>query len=264
MLAPSTVQKARCLQAHEAYWRYGSLQAAGDHLGLTRERVRQLIKRGVDNELFLNPIKKFLPPSKEVVVELLRKHGSLKRAALDSNISPQSFTALIEKYGIAQADLTKYAMEVRRGRCIKEYYRYRNSLGHDPTTTELENDIPKRGARALYARIVRYWDSFNSFRSELDVPVPRQGNPNLRSDVAEAFERRRQVAAIKREELEDVIVNVLKKHETGLRIRELCETANSKDATTRKILKQLIARGLVRKESVDSYILYVIERGSEA
>jgi hypothetical protein len=163
---------ARLEQVNRLYREKGSLAAVGRELGVTRERVRQLMRQGSQLGLFeFNPYK---PPviSKRTLLKDYKKRPSLRAVAEIHRVSGAYIAKLFSSYGIASGQLHALRLSgtraAKKRRLIASYRQIKRKLGHDPTTTELERR--SKEWHGLYPKIVRQWGSIHAFRSELGIP----------------------------------------------------------------------------------------------
>jgi hypothetical protein len=156
----------RLLELFHLYQKEGTLEAVGNKIGLSRERVRQLLVKGSRAGLFhYESSQRFRPfLSKE---KILADYGMMLKLYLvagANGISVGHLKHLIAFYGISQGDLDKIQLERRKARCIEEYVRFTEKLGHPPNTTELQ-----RGSGAyLSQKITKLWGSFRAFQKALN------------------------------------------------------------------------------------------------
>ena len=157
----------RLLEIFRLYRKEGTLEAVGNKMGLSRERVRQLLVKGSRAGLFqYETVRRFQPfLSKEKILSDYGNMLKLYLVAKANDISVGHLKRLMAHYGISQGDLEKIQFERRKARCIEEYIGYFERLGHPPNTTELQ-----RGSGAyLSQKITKLWGSFRAFRAELNV-----------------------------------------------------------------------------------------------
>ena len=177
----STVE--RLLAAHHLYEKAQSLRTVGEKMGLSRERVRQLLEKGSEAGLFeykplkFSSIQKIIP--KQKILNDYKKFLRLKGVAQSNGISTAHLSKLIDLHQITEEDLKAARKEGGRAKCINRYYSITRKLGHHPTTTELQRLKP---ARYLLSQIRRFWGSFDAFRKELQIPSPQS-----RQDVTHAL-----------------------------------------------------------------------------
>lgn len=160
----STIE--RLMHVYRLYEEEKSIQRVGVKLGITRERVRQLLKKGAEIGLFKYRPRK--PPyfSREKILKDFRRFLKLKQVASENRISMRYLYKLMELHRIKKSDLESIRLEGRRCRCMKDYWAVASRLGHHPTTTEL---IQADTNYSLEFKIRRSWGSLGAFRKELNV-----------------------------------------------------------------------------------------------
>ena len=165
----------RLRRVHELYRNLGTLEAAGKELGVTRERVRQLLVRGAQLGLFkYKPFELPYLPMDKLITDYVTCQ-SIGRVASLNSISTGYLKKLMTAYGITGEILESYRHETRRGRCLDQYNLIAERIGHHPTTTELHATA---AGRRLHTRIRREWGSIDAFREHLNIPKPPQGSPS--------------------------------------------------------------------------------------
>ena len=159
----------RLLEVHRLYEKAKSLRAVGQKMGVSRERVRQLLEKGSEVGLFeYNPPKSPLIPKNKILKDY-KKLLRLNAVAKANGISTTHLSKLIDLYQITEEDLKVARREGGRVKCIHQYYSVVQKLGHHPTTTELQR---LKSARYLSSQIRTLWGSFEAFRRELQIPSP--------------------------------------------------------------------------------------------
>lgn len=149
----------------DLYQRERSLEAVGKKIGLTRERVRQLLVKGSKIGLFhYQPLRHFRPSvSKEKILSDYLKFRKLYLVARENGISTVRLKNLRLRYGITQKDLERLRYEGRKQVCLLKYAQFTSRLGHPPSTTELQN-----GSGSYLSQTIRkLWGSFKDFQNEL-------------------------------------------------------------------------------------------------
>ena len=221
---------------HALYKQLGTLEAVGKQVGLTRERVRQILNKGKNSGLFeYNPYG-YPFVSKEKLIEDCKKAPSLAVVARLNNISTAYLDKLFTAYSINEEDLTTYRFEARRVRCIEQFSSFAEHIGHPPNTTELQRTGK---GRALYNRITRYWGSIDNFRAQLNIPKPPHRRPHW-------LDSWRQIALIKRMQHLDTLRDCM----SGIApvgLAELCQKTNFGPNRVRRLLALLTATGEVNR-----------------
>lgn len=169
----SAEQAAKLKEIHKLYKELKSYQAVGDKLGLSRERVRQLLVKGaaaglfeheVTNRLRRKQLENHLP--KSVLAQEVSEF-SCANIAHRYGVPTKAVIALCEEYGLITQELRQ---ERNRKRTLNEYTAMVNYLGYHPST----GDMNRAGYRALWARISRHWGSFENFRKIYDIPFAKK------------------------------------------------------------------------------------------
>lgn len=168
---PSQPSKLKRLhEVHRLYREKGTLAAVGRTMGLSRERVRQLLVRGAEIGLF-----EYMPrppsfPSREKLLEDYRKILRLDAVAGVNHLSLDSLRRLCRSYRITREELAAIRNERRRMAFIDLYLCLAQEIGHHPTTAELQR---LELGRSLQWQIRKGWGSIEAFRSALKIPPPQ-------------------------------------------------------------------------------------------
>lgn len=188
-------QEQKILETKRLYDELGTLAAVGVKLGLTRERVRQLLAKG-DNygiiEYKTSYLKKFdgiaTKINKKDLEKLYIEYGSTKEVKnfikdkFNIELSNEHIKHLLNLYKI---DLDYLNDQHRRHRCFTEYNTMVQEIGFHPATTIMSK---RNNWRALWSRITRLWGSMDNFRRAFGIPIPQKGNPRFLEDIQEAKE----------------------------------------------------------------------------
>lgn len=160
----------RLLEVHHLYQTRGTLQRAGDEIGLSRERVRQLLVKGAEFGLFeYKPRSEVHLPREKILADYGRLL-TLKAVAQANRISPCRLCRLLKAHRIVDSELEKIRSDSKKAICIGEYEEVVRALGHHPTTTELQRFAT---TRSLAIRIRKCWGSVEAFRADLAISLPR-------------------------------------------------------------------------------------------
>ena len=160
------------MQVHRLYKEKSNLAAVGREVGVTRERVRQLMLQG--SELGLFEYKPDKPPviPKETLLKDYKKQLDLKAVGKLYNVSGDYIARLFSSYGIDST--RRHALRVslvraaKKRRLIALYRRIKKKLGYHPTATEMERR--SKAWHGLYPKIIRMWGSIHAFRRDLGIP----------------------------------------------------------------------------------------------
>lgn len=225
---PSIANRLRAV--FNLYEELGTLEEVGKRMGITRERVRQLLARGTALGLFEYRPYNYPYVSKDKIISDFVESRSLGQVARINGISQGYLKKLLTAYSISQADLSAFRKKGQKGRCVKEYSAFRDRYGHHPTTTELQSTSK---GHAISTRICRLWGSIDAFRKELDIPAPVRVYPHW-------LEPRRRLALIARMQHLDTLRDCL----SSARPKSVSELAYDCSFTAnrvRRLLKLLIA-----------------------
>ncbi len=169
-LEPNHSTVERLTEVYFLYEKEKSLRTVGKKLGLSCERVRQLLEKGSAIGLF-----KYKPPkapllSRGKILRDYRKFLKRSQVAKANHISTNYLSKLIVQYGITKADLEAVRAEGQKAQSIKQYDALVRKRGSHPATTEL-NQL--KSTRSLAFKIRRLWGSLEAFRKERNL-VPGQ------------------------------------------------------------------------------------------
>jgi hypothetical protein len=249
------------VKLYEGYESLGTLDAVARTVGLTRERVRQLLVKGTKLGLF-----RYVKKSRRVVLtraDLLASYerlGTINGVARENKISPGRVMQLMRESDLAESDLRDLRRTRRMGKCVSEYNAIVDTLGHHPTTTEIQAN-PRW--RPLSTRITRLWGSTAEFRKARSVPGEfPAGNPRFREDVRPALERHRRLAMVVRASRLDAILDHLS---SGVprRLAEIAADLRLSTGTVWSLIRTLIAAGRVVREGSGNQVSYCAIEGDD-
>lgn len=235
---------------YKLYNELGTLEAVGNILGLTRERIRQLLKKGSRFGLFKYPPKK---KSEEIIdcdflikyfntrEEVLKELQSTRKKSEMLNLlgtDEYNFNELLKHFGLTLSDIKR---NVIKKECQIEYDSYVKEIGYHPTTTEMRDS---KYIRNLWARITRYWGSMGEFRKEFNYPMVKQGNPMLREHTREWLQKKSVVAMLKRKKQIEMIESNLSEVEVMSK-RELALASNMNEQNCLILLNSMIKNGKI-------------------
>lgn len=167
----------RLLEVYRLYQQKGTLQAVGEELGLSREGVWQLLKKGMEAGLFeykpSNRLTWEIRIPREKILEDYERLLTLKAVAQANNLSCARLCRLLKFHRITDCDLKQKRIAGKKGLCIAGYDTVVRSLGHHPTTTELQQ---VRSTRSIGVQIRKFWGSIDVFWKERGIKPP----PNRR------------------------------------------------------------------------------------
>lgn len=153
------------MEVYRLYEVEKNLNLVGIKLGLCRERVRQLLKKGAEIGLFKYEPQK--PPllSREKILRDFGRHLKLKAVAKANQISPRYLSKLMALHSISKFDLEAIRLEGQKRQCIKQYRAVVDKLGRHPKVAELQSS---KSTRSLEYKIRKIWGSVRSFRFDIN------------------------------------------------------------------------------------------------
>lgn len=161
----------RLLEVYHLYEARRTLRGVAEALGLSYERVRQLLVKGSEFGLFVyKPYSEGAIP-REKILDDYRRLLTLKGVARANRISVSSLHRLFKAHRIADAELKEIWTGAKRAICAGKYDAVVRQLGYHPSTTDLQR-IPS--ARYLSTQIRRLWGSIEVFRSARNIPPPKR------------------------------------------------------------------------------------------
>lgn len=178
----------RLTHVYQLYKELGTLQKVGQQIGVTRQRVRQLLVQGSKLGLFHYQPYEYPYIPKEKLVADYTSFPNFNEVARINHISTSYLHKLLSAYSVTEENLVAYRKEGKRLRCIQEYKQLEEKVGHHLTTTEFQSTSK---GHALHNQIIRLWGSIDAFRAALNIPKPRRRYP-------EWLEPRRRLAFIVR------------------------------------------------------------------
>jgi len=251
-------QKEKILETKKLYDELFNLSSVAKRLGITRERVRQILEKGNDYGIieykpsylkrFDEIAKKF---SKKELEELFVEFGSTSslvpylKNKLDIKVTKEYLKNLFKIYNI---DCDYLSLQHKKKRCFLEYNEMIQELGYHPTTTIMAERLKWR---ALWYRISRLWGCMDNFRKEFGIPIPSKGNPRFRELMAEARKKR---VGRKIEKLEKIVEYINNNSPTNF--REISQNLDIKESPLYEYLKELRERNLIDWMNHKGRLLY--------
>jgi len=169
-ILPRGTNKDRLTHAKELYDQHGTLEAVGKEMGCTKERVRQLLAKGVQRGFFeheprgAKSLRDLLDSiSKESLLRSIKKNIKAELICKNLNISQAQLFKLLDHYEI---HLGEYQKLERMNRYLKRYQEMVENLGYHPVTTVMQT---RSEWRSVWAGIRRHWGSMERFRSRIVV-----------------------------------------------------------------------------------------------
>lgn len=256
-------KRQKAIEVKKLYDTLGTYETVARALGITRERVRQILEDAAEREWLFHETKhdqkrKFLTdrlPKEKFVTELLA-HGSIQKLAKRLGMKANNIKELANQYNVDVSELReRYLIK----KVLRQYEEMVNELGYHPTTTVMQRN---KKWRSLNSRICHIWGSMNNFRREFGLPIQRPGNPHFVEDVARARLERRKRAELRRARRKECIVNAIKTlgyAQTAI----ICRQTGIKSATLYELLKELISENKLVREGSGHKTYYRLPNGYE-
>jgi len=259
----SEEKKSYFKRVYSLYLEQKTLEKVGNLLGVTRERVRQILKKGSQYGLYKYPAEdksiidykflvKYFSEKEELYEEL---SNCRKKSQMLQILGTNSFyfKQLMDRFGIDLNDIKRYA---KKKKYKYEYDEYVREIGYHPTTTEMR-DNPK--TRNIWIKITRYWGSMSKFRKEHNYPKIKQGNPNFRDDVKEWLQEKTVAAILKKRSYMDTILKNLSETEV-LSKKQLAYKCNIGEQSCLIILNRMRKKGDIIRVGKGSQIAYKLRK----
>jgi Mn-dependent DtxR family transcriptional regulator len=193
------------IEVKNLYEHYGTLQQVADALGITRERVRQLLEKGESYGLFKyettrerNLTEALKKVSKEEFISCIKNGMNRFDICLKFNVDMNIYFKIVNYY---QIDTQDYLLENRYKKYLIRYSNIVDELGHHPSTTEMQKG-GRKDWRYTQKVIARLWGSMDKFRQEYGIEKPPF---SFHENTIAAFQKsikRRQ--ALKQEKIEKI------------------------------------------------------------
>lgn len=244
----------RYQQVKDAYERLGTLEKAGKELGLTRQRVSQILLKGKRIGLFsyehkcgnLKKLKREL--TREILIKDIELLFSKTKICLKYNINEKKLKSLFRHFGI---DFKEYQRATRAGRYIQWYSKIVDDLGYHPATTEL-NSRPEW--RKVWVGIDRYWGNIDNFRKEFGIQKPKHRLP---PGFTALIEKRKAVGEANRKNIIELL-----KTKGILSLKEISAELGLSGGNVYNYLREFRENGVIEQAGKGNRVKYVIKQES--
>lgn len=176
------------LLTERAYRRFGTIQDAADHLGLSPTTVGLRLRKGARLGLYTYRGRRRYTFTRQQLREVLGSATSVAAAAHELSTTPQSLRAAVRALGLtAFYEQQRQRMEAleerdRMDRVAGEYRALVRKAGRELSAT----DFVRLKERSLYASILNLYGSLDEFRKALRIaapdPAPRRKRHVVRTD----------------------------------------------------------------------------------
>src|SRR3989344_5102329 len=206
---PSVEQVQRLLVVKKLYDQHGTLEEVATQLNLTRERVRQLLRKGQEYQLFKYELTRekdindlINKVSKDEFINAIKSNPKKYAVCSKLNIDIRTYYKLSKYYQIGISD---YAADVRQKKYLLLYSNIVETLGHHPSTTEMNRNP---NWRYTWIAIIKIWGGIEKFRREYGIDRPKYNiHPNTVLAFRKAKEKARQRKQEKISQVKDLIIN---------------------------------------------------------
>ncbi len=204
---PSKDQIQRLIEIKRLYDQFKTLEEVARRLNLTRERVRQLLKKGQEYKLYKYELtwKKDLnnlinKVSREEFTSAIKSNPKKYAVCSRLSIDLPTYYKLSKYYQIGISD---YADDARQKKYLLLYSNIVETLGHHPSTTEL---FRNHKWRYTWVAIDRIWGGIEKFRREFGIDRPKYNiHPNTKLAFQRAKEKAKQKKLNKIYQVENII-----------------------------------------------------------
>jgi len=254
----SVKQTKRLEKTYSLYRELGTLQATAKKIGVTRERVRQLLEMGQEHKLFKYTTTRKLKMKqlikrvkKDQLVNEINKSPKIFDICSELNLKVKEYYKLTKHY---QLDTQGYFKDARKRKYLIRYSKIVNHLGYHPSTTEMQS---RRGWRYTSMAIVKIWGSTDRFRSEFGIVKPDlRMHPNTTRAWKKATLRR-----IKKKEIKKGRVLNLIKTQDIFDSKTISEVLNLSRQSVILYLNELVNEGILTKIGNIRNYKYIIKGG---
>ncbi len=264
-LSPSESKKLkRALEIKRLYEELGTYDTVGRQLGVSRQRVAQIIKNLETRwGIFVAPPRRRRREAlqerfpKELLTRMVYQCGTFKKFREKFRLSPGEVDYLLVNYNIGRSELEQ---DLALKRILTEYEGMVQELGFHPSTTLMQRE---RKWRALYARIEHRWGIINRFRRYYGFPIPKPGNPFFREDMERGLRYRRSRLAAERSAKREAIVALIRSR-GGAWSRLIQQELRIKPSWVWRLLKELVDEGRIKRKGSGSQVIYIaVDRMTE-
>ncbi|HUU49843.1 MAG TPA: hypothetical protein VMW81_02650 [Nitrospinota bacterium] len=204
-LSQKKIEKLK--KVKKLYDKLHTLQKTANALGITRERVRQLLRDGEKYGIFKYEIfreKKFEELlqiyNRDYLVREIKTTISPSKICLRLGITEREYYNLLEYYNI---DSKEYRRLARMGKWVEKYTQIVDTLGHHPSTYEMST---RKDWKTVWSKITKYWGNIDNFRKEFGIEKPKHKiHPNTRQAWKNMIERKKEIKRENKRKMLDII-----------------------------------------------------------
>lgn len=251
-------QVEKLMLVKRLYDELGTLQKVADRMSLTRERVRQLLNKGEEyniyeyephgEERFRKLVGQF---SRDILIKEIKMLIWPTKVGIKLNLSQSQLSRLLEYYNI---DWKDYHDAARAGSCLEEYSKIVDFLGHHPSTTEM-NTNPKW--RNLWMKIDRIWGTFSKFRDEYGIERP---DYRVHPNTLKAFGEYKILMSKQKTYRKKQVIEILTENKVPMSASKIAKSLGFKRVTLNIYLRELIEAGNISRIGRGCDVQYLAKR----
>ena len=218
--------------------------------------VRQLLKKGEQIGLYtyLNTWKRKEKKlreltkkyNKNILLNVIKDICGCNKICKELDLKKHELKYLLNYYDI---DYSEYCKLMTMKKYIREYSQIVETIGHHPSTTEMNK---RKDWRSVWAGIDRYWGDMETFRRDYGIEKPKHKlNPRTKIAFKSYLEKKVLVGKKNKEN----ILNFIKKNDL-VSLKAIYENMEFALSTTSKYVLELIREGKVVKVGSGNKIKY--------
>ncbi|PIZ61684.1 hypothetical protein COY16_06270 [Candidatus Roizmanbacteria bacterium CG_4_10_14_0_2_um_filter_39_13] len=243
----------KLIRVKRLYNQLKTLQLVANKLGISRERVRQLLNRGASYNLYkyqptrLKVFEKLIEQiSRERLIQEIEDDKTIHEICSLFEIEVYQYLKLLQFYKIESLD---HRLDAKKRKYINKYMGIVDILGHHPSTTELNT---KSDWRNTWHGIAWFWGSVEKFRRSYGIVIsPMKIHPNTLKAWQQNLKSRKQ---IKQDKIKSILL--LLKSAKMMHSKEIASTIGCCHASTSLYLKELFDTKLIKKNRFGRKIFF--------
>lgn len=234
------------------------MQKTADHLGLTKQRVSQLLNKGKKYKLYTYELarKRNLKNlaekiGRENLIREIKNEIIIPKICKKLGIDIVDFHKLIKHF---ELDYQDYNLSARQRRYIRMYMNIVDELGHHPSTTEMNTRTKWRG---VWSGLSRHWNSMEKFRREFGIEQPpRFIHPNTIVGFREHKIKVKQKKATNIDKIRELLQN----YSIPVNIEMIASNFTCARGTINNYLTTLISTGEIIKIREGKRVKYTLKK----
>lgn len=201
-------KKTRLSEIGNLYSQLGSLEEVSKKIGITRERVRQLLVQGEKYKVLHYQINRKVrfkeltrTYDRDTLVATIKASNNIPGICSALGIKQIELCKLLKHYNI---DFKEYRIVTTRSRYIKKYSTIVDCLGHHPTATEMAS---RKEWRSVWSGIDRLWGNLDNFRKEFGIDKPQM---NIHPNTLNAWRITIEKIKIRKNKKKESVLNIIR------------------------------------------------------